>query len=136
MSVIELGYLHTSARTIGISDAEWAVFRNAKHSDALAFYLALRRSLTIEYETRRPFHLPARHLAAQAFLPQRRDRKLYMRLRDELIRLGLIECVRKAGFSAQGRRTAAAFMFTTALHSPSDTVVFLTSYRKVANAVT
>jgi hypothetical protein len=112
MSVIELCGLRSSAEAIGISGAEWATLRRAGHPDTLRFYLELRRALVHEYTDRQPFHLPARQLAAQAFIPHRRDRKLYLRLTAELLGLGLITRVRKAGFSPEGRRKPAAFMFT------------------------
>jgi hypothetical protein len=131
MSVVEFGRFRSSAQAVGISEAEWAVLRRAGHPDVLCFYLELRRSLALEYAERRPFHLPARWLAEQGFLPHRRDRKLYMRLTAELLDVGLIERVKKAGFSADGHRLPATFMFTGRAAGPADGVVFLAHYRKL-----
>ena len=132
MSVVELGRLRSSAEAIGISETEWVALRRARHPDALGFYLELRRALAVEYSERCLFHLPASQLAEQGFLPHRRDRKLYMRLIAELLRLGLVERVKKARFSAEGRRIAATFTFTRPAASPTNGVVFLAHYRRPA----
>ena len=86
MSVTRIALIRERADELGISQLEWASFGHAKHSDAPAFYVELRRALAPEYEQRTVFKLPANELAAQQFLPGRRDRKHYLRLTDELIR--------------------------------------------------
>ena len=130
MNVIELGRLRSSTGAVGISDADWAALRRTGHPDALRFYLELRRTLAFEYADRRPFHLPARQLAEQGFLPHRRDRKLYLRLTAELLNLGVIERVKKAGFSTEGFRMPATYMFTSPAAGAADGVVFLAHYRR------
>lgn len=134
MNIAEVAALRERAGVLEISQAEWQAFDRARLSDALAFYLQLRSALRQEWTEQRPFSLPATKLAAEEFLPQRRDRKLYLRLTKELIRLGLIERVMVAGFS-NGRRTAALFMFkacrlpTTTIRSQSK-ILFLDHHRR------
>ena len=123
--------MRSDADELGISESEFASLRQATLSDATAFYIELRRALGPEFNDGKPFQLPARKLASQKFLPGRRDRKIYMRLTDELIRLGLLERVRPTGFAADGRRAPALFMFTARTTARSDNVVFLTSRRRV-----
>jgi hypothetical protein len=134
MNVIEFGRLQSSAKSIGISHAEWAALRLAAHPETLRFYLELRRSLASEYADRRPFQLPARQLAEGVFLPNRRDRKLYMRLTAELVKIGLIERAQKPGFSVEGRRTPATFMFSWPQARPGGAVVFLADYHGSSTA--
>jgi hypothetical protein len=128
MSVTRIALIRERADELGISQLEWASFSHAKHSDAPAFYVELRRALAQEYEQRTVFKLPANELAAQQFLPGRRNRKHYLRLTDELIRLGLIARVKKSGFAADGRRTAALFMFKTLGADTVSSVVFLADH--------
>ena len=132
MSVAELSHMRSSAQAIGISEREWATLRQARLADTLRFFVELRRALFSEYESGTAFHLPSRELAAQAFLPGRTDHKLYLRLTQELIRLGLVVRIKPAGFSAEGRRTPASFLFTAGGDSKQRTVVFLTQYRGAA----
>jgi hypothetical protein len=129
MSVAKVADLRAHGDALEISPTEWVTFRRARHSDALAFYIELRRALRPEYERAKPFHLPARKLAGDRFLPGRRDRKLYMNLTRELVRLGLIECVKGAGFAADGRRVGALFMFTSRRTEWADNIVFLAASR-------
>src|SRR5262249_36146013 len=104
MSVARAAAMRTAADEVGISEAELVLLRQAKLSDATAFYVELRRALRAEFDDGKPFMLPATKLARENFLPERRDRKLYLRLTHELVRLGLIERVKAAGFAADGRR--------------------------------
>jgi hypothetical protein len=129
MSVAEVADLRAHGDALEVSPMEWVTFRRARHSGALAFYIELRRALRPEYEHGRPFHLQARKLAHAKFLPGRRDRKLYMRLVAELARLGLIECVKPAGFAADGRRVGALFMFASRRIERTDNIVFLAARR-------
>jgi hypothetical protein len=121
--------LRTTADELGISELEWRSFRSAQHSDALAFYVELRLALRDEYENGKPFYLPANQLAAQELLPGRHDRKHYLRLICELVRLNLIERVKVAGFTADGRREPAQFMFTSKAARRADNLVFLAAHR-------
>jgi hypothetical protein len=121
--------MRTAADEVGISEAELVLLRQAKLSDATAFYVELRRALRAEFDDGKPFMLPATKLARENFLPERRDRKLYLRLTHELVRLGLIERVKAAGFAADGGRVGALFMFTARTTARSDNVVFLASRR-------
>ena len=130
MSIAKIAALRTAADELGISDAEWRSFRLAQHPDALAFYVELRRSLRLEYEEGKPFYLPANDLAAKEFLPSRCDRKLYMKLTNEVVRLGLIERVKVAEFTADGRRVPAQFMFSSHSIPRSDNLVFLAAHRR------
>lgn len=132
MSTAKIADLRTAADELGISDNEWRLFRLAHYPDALAFYVELRRSLRLEYEERRPFCLPAKDLAAKEFLAGRTDRKLYMKLTDEVMRLGLIERVKAAGFTDDGLRAPAQFMFTSHSIPHSDNLVFLAAHRRAS----
>jgi hypothetical protein len=129
MSVTKVAEMRAIADEFSITPGQWEAFRDARHSAAIAFYVELRRALVDEYRTGAPFTLPAKDLAAQQFLPGRRDRKLYMKLRDELVRLGLIVRVAHAGFTADGRRSAGLFMFLPGQGHKSSNVVFLASRR-------
>lgn len=128
MSVVELGRARASAEAVGITDKEWTVLRQARWAHALVFYVELRRTFAAEHDTRRCFHLPAHELATMPFLPGHRDRKLYLRLTQELVRLGLLERVTKAGFCADGNRTAAAYTFIKP-DRRSSTVVFFSDFQ-------
>jgi hypothetical protein len=130
MSIAEAAGLRAVADELGISETELASLRQAKLSDTTAFYLGLRCALCSEFDDGKPFHLPARKLASHSFLPGRRDRKLYMRLTNELVRLGLIERVEVAGFAADGRRVGALFMFTPRPTTRSGNIVFLAAHRR------
>jgi len=130
MSAAKVAVMRTAADELGISESEWRSFRLAKHPDALPFYVELRRTLDFEYEEGKPFYLPANDLAAKEFLSGRRDRKLYMKLTNEIVRLGLIERVKDAGFTADGRRAPAQFMFTSRSIPRSDNLVFLAAHRR------
>ena len=129
MSIVELARTRASAQAIGIAGKEWTILRQARWADTLVFYLELRRTFPAEYDTGTCFHLPARELAAAAFLSGHKDRKLYLRLTQELIRIGLLERVKKAGFTAQRRRTPAAFVFKR-LDRTGSTVVFLSDFQE------
>ena len=96
---------------IDLTVAEWGALRRARHSDIRVFYVELRRALVPEYRTRLPFTLPCRELAERTFLPGRRDRKLYARLWDEMIRVGLIHAVAPSTLNGQGKRAPAIFVF-------------------------
>lgn len=126
MSVTKVAALRT------IWQAEWLAFRPAGHPHALSFYLTLRRSREGEYEKGRPFYLPANQMAAQGLLEGHRDRKLYLRLTSELVRIGLIERVKEAAFTHDGRRKPAQFMFTSRPTQRSDNLVFLAARRRAA----
>lgn len=132
MSTANIAALRTAADELGISDSEWRVFRLANHADALAFYIELRRVHRLEYEEGRPFYLPANDLAAKELLAGRCDRKLYMKLTNEVVRLGLIERVKVAGFTADGRRVPAQFMFSSHSIPRSDNLVFLAAHRRAS----
>jgi hypothetical protein len=131
MSVVELGGACASAQAIGLTGKEWALLRHARWADTLGFYLELRRTFPAEYDTGSCFHLPARELAAAAFLPGHKDRKLYLRLTQELIRIGLLERVKRAGFQADRRRAPAAFLFKReSVSSTPNTVLFLSDFQE------
>lgn len=112
MGTAKVAYLRQRGDALQITRSEWQAFEDAKLADALTFYIQLRAALTLQYVDCIPFSLPATKLAEDEFLPGRRDRKLYLRLTMELMRLGVIEKVRPAGFAPGGRRAAALFMFT------------------------
>ena len=130
MSIAKIAALRTAADGLGISETEWRLFRLAKCPDALPFYIELRRALRLEYEEGRPFYLPANDLAAKELLTGRCDRKLYIKLTNEVVRLGLIERVKVAGFTADGRRVPAQFMFSSHSIPRSDNLVFLAAHRR------
>jgi hypothetical protein len=134
MSTTKVAHLRERAGVLEITKAEWQAFEDASRSDALAFYLQLRSALRLEHVEAKPFSLPATELAAEEFLPGRRDRKLYLLLTKELIRLGLIERVKPAGFAVDGRRVPAVFMFKSRRSSSTtgsqSKVIFLDHHRK------
>jgi hypothetical protein len=108
------------ANMLRISDAEWQAFERATMADALAFYVRLRSLYGASGMA--PFCLPANELAASQLLPGRRDRKLYLRLTQELIQLGLIRRIRPAGFTSDHgryRKLPAAFVFAMLPEPPS-----------------
>jgi hypothetical protein len=129
MSIRKTAALRACADELGISEAEWQTCRAAKPPEALAFYVELRRALRAEYEGGVPFYLPANDLALRQFLPGRRDRKFYMKLIGELLKLTLLERVKAAGFGTDGRREPARFMFTTRSAQDAGNVVFLSTRR-------
>jgi hypothetical protein len=130
MSIAEVAAMRSVADAFGITPDEWSAFKHAKRDAALAFYVELRGRLEDEYRLGLPFTLPAKELAAREFLLGRRDRKLYMRLRDELIRLGLIVRVAHPGFTAEGRRRAGLFLFNSSMTRETSNVVFLDAVRR------
>jgi hypothetical protein len=125
MSVAEIARVRSSAEAAGITADEWSTFKDARHSAALAFYITLRQSLANEYRSGKFFELSPHALAGAAFLPGRRDRKIYMRLRDELLRLGLLERVRAAGFYSGVRMLPALYRFSPGAPKQSGNVVSL-----------
>jgi hypothetical protein len=96
MTVRQLGALQQVASDLGLEPRELVCLQGA-HPGALPFYIELRRSLSTEHRTGRPFYLPSKGLAACEFMPGRRDRKYYMVLTAELVRRGLIFRIAPAG---------------------------------------
>jgi hypothetical protein len=131
MSIAQAAQIRAKAAALEISAAQWKAFDAARLSHALSFYVELRSALRREYEDGGLFHLPANELAAQEFLPGHHDRKLYLRLTRELVRLGLVERVRPAGFAAGGRRAAAAFRFRMTTTAAGSNVVVLAQHRRL-----
>lgn len=96
MTVQQLAGIQQEAADLGL-EARALVSLQGAHPGALPFYIELRRCLSTEHQTGRPFYLPSKHLAACEFMPGRRDRKYYMVLTAELVRCGLIVRTAPAG---------------------------------------
>lgn len=120
--------LRALADDAGVTDGEWANFRMACHPEARAFYVSLRKALSLEFAQGRPFYLPSREMAERQFITGRRDRKFYLQMTNELKRLGLIERVKGASFAEDGSRSPALWMFTNRIKRP-DNLVFLAAHR-------
>jgi hypothetical protein len=117
------------AATFAITEAERKLFRFVDHPEALNFYIALRSALALEHAAGAAFYLPADVLAQRQFFPGRIDRKFYLKMTRELIRLALIERVKPSHFDENGKRRPAVYMFADRPQARADNVVYLTPCR-------
>jgi hypothetical protein len=111
MTVARAAEIFAKADALGLDVSQRHVFRSAQHDKAFAFYLALRSALADEFVSGRPFFLPAVDLANEGFLRGHHDRKLYMKLTHELMRLGVVMKIAPSQFTCDGKRIPARYIF-------------------------
>jgi hypothetical protein len=125
MTIAEIAQLRSLAADFSIEADQSARLIKARHRGAFAFYVELRRSFTDEYPENRPFSLPATILARQSFVPGRRDRKWYLRMTKELLRLDLILRIERAA----NRRPAKYVFVKHRVNEESNNVISFTAHR-------
>jgi hypothetical protein len=112
MSVIDASDLRAYGREVGICRTEELLFLATRKAKTLAFYTRLRHAMRGEYDDDEPFYMCADDLAQERLLPGHDDRKLYLRLIAELLRLGVIIKIANEGFDYDRRRVPATYKFT------------------------
>lgn len=102
----------TERHPLHIEADDLAALSRARYRGTSSFYFKLRLAHQSAYLEGTTFPLPANDLARREFVAGRRDRKYYLRATGELLTLGLLIHVKRAGYDAtQRRRAPALFKF-------------------------